>query len=100
MKLTSKEIDRLQIFTAGEMARRRKQKGIRLNYPESVALITDEVLEAVRSGVSYEDVVNFAGGILSCEDVMEGVKELIEVIQVEAIFPDGTRLLTIRNPIR
>jgi len=99
MRLTDKELDRLQIFTAAEMARRRKAKGLKLNYPESIALITDEVMEAVRAGATYAEVVDFAHQILTRDEVMEGVPELIPFVQLEVAFPDCTRLLTIRNPI-
>jgi len=99
MRLTDKEIDRLYIFTAGEMARRRKMKGLKLNYPESIALISDEILEAARAGASYEEVLDFAGRILKRDDVLEGVPELVQFVQLEVTFPDGTRLVTIRHPI-
>lgn len=100
MRLTPQEMDRLTIFVAAELARRRLNKGVKLNYPESVALICDEVLEQVRAGKSYAEVLKYAGQILSIEDVLPGVAEMITLIQVEASFPDGTKLLTIRNPIQ
>ncbi len=100
MLLTPRELDRLTIFTLAELARRRKQRGIKLNYPESAALICDEVLEEARAGRSYEEVVQHGLQVLTRDDVMEGVPEMLASLQVEAIFPDGTKLITLRNPIR
>lgn len=99
MKLTPKEMDRLTVFNMAELARRRQARGIRLNHPEAVAIITDEVFEEARAGRGYEDVVEHARSILTREDVLPGVPEMIPMLQVDAMFTDGTRLVTIRNPI-
>lgn len=100
MRLTQKEMDRLTVFTLAELARRRQARGIKLNYPESVAIICDEVFEEARAGRSYDDVLAHAAGVLSRDDVMPGVPEMVTVLQIDAMFPDGTRLVTVRNPIR
>jgi len=100
MRLTPREIDRLHIFTAAELARKRKSRGIKLNYPESVALICDELLEEARSGKTLEEVMTLGFTILKKEEVMEGVEDLLRVIQVEANFREGTKLITIHNPIQ
>lgn len=100
MKLTPKEIDRLTVFTLAELARRHLARGLKLNHPESVALIADEVFEGARAGLPYAEVVARAGAILNRNDVMEGIAEMIPVVQVDALFPDGTRLVTIHHPIR
>ena len=100
MRLTPREEDRLLLFTAAELARKRRARGLRLNHPEAVALICDEVLEATRDGQSYHDVLDLGGRVLGRDDVMEGVAEMIPLLQVEAMFEDGTKLLTIHRPIR
>jgi urease subunit gamma/beta len=100
MNLTQREIDKLMIFTAAEVARRRKSRGLRLNHPEAVALITAEVLEAIRDGKPVADLMSFGAAVLGRDDVMEGVPEMIHEIQVEGTFPDGTKLVTIHDPIR
>jgi urease gamma subunit len=100
MRLTPREIDKLLIFTAAEVARRRRGRGLKLNYPEATALIAAEVLEVIRDGRSLADVVAFGGTILSRDDVMEGVPEMLSEIQVEGTFPDGTKLVTVHRPIR
>ncbi|WP_293914780.1 urease subunit gamma [Deinococcus sp.] len=100
MQLTERERDKLLIFTAAEVARRRKARGLKLNHPEAVALITAEVLEGVRDGRSVQELMSWGAGILTPEDVMDGVPELIHDIQVEGTFPDGTKLVTIHDPIR
>ena len=100
MKLTPKEMDRLTIFSAAELARKRRTRGVKLNYPEALALISDELLEDGRDGKSYEDVMEHATQILSHEDVMEGVQELLTSIRVEVNFLDGNKLVYIENPIR
>lgn len=100
MLLTPREMDRLTIFTLAELARRRRSRGLKLNYPESAALICDEVLEEVRSGKSYEEVLQLGCHVLSRDEVMEGVPEMLALLQIEALFPDGTKLITLRNPIR
>jgi urease gamma subunit len=100
MRLTPREIDKLLIFTAAEVARRRRGRGLKLNYPEATALIAAEVLEVIRDGLSLADVVAFGATILTRDDVMEGVPEMLSEIQVEGTFPDGTKLVTVHRPIR
>ena len=100
MRLTEREIDKLLIFTAADVARRRRARGLKLNHPEAVALITAEVLEGIRDGRSVSDLMSFGAQILSRADVMEGVPEMIREIQVEGTFPDGTKLVTVHDPIR
>jgi urease gamma subunit len=100
MALNPKEIDRLHVFAAAELARRRRARGVLLNHPEAVALLTDEIFEEARAGRSYDDVVQHACQILRRSDVMDGVAEMVGTLHVDAMFPDGTRLVTIRNPIR
>jgi urease gamma subunit len=100
MHLTPREIEKLMIFTAGQLARQRKERGLKLNYPEAVALITAALLEEIRNGKTVAEVMKLGGEILSAEDVMEGVPEMIGEIQVEGTFPDGTKLVTVHQPIR
>ena len=100
MHLTPREQDKLLIFTAAEVARRRRGRGLKLNYPEALALITAEVLEGVRDGRSVSELMAFGVTVLKREDVMEGVPEMLEEVQVEGTFPDGTKLVTIHHPIR
>ncbi len=100
MHLTPREQEKLVIFTAAEVARRRRGRGLKLNYPEALALITAEVLEGVRDGKSVSELMEFGIHILSRDDVMEGVPEMLEEVQVEGTFPDGTKLVTIHHPIR
>jgi urease gamma subunit len=100
MKLTPKELDRLTVFTMAELARRRRARGIQLNQPEAVAIICDEIYEEARAGKTYEEVVAIAMSALSRDDVLPGVPEMIPMLQVDAMFTDGTRLVTIRNPIQ
>jgi urease gamma subunit len=100
MHLTPREIDKLLIFTAADVARRRRQRGLKLNYPEAVALITAEMLEGVRDGRSVAELMQYGTTILTPDDVMEGVPEMIHEIQVEGTFPDGTKLVTVHDPIR
>ena len=100
MHLTPREQDKLLVFVAAEVARRRRQRGLRLNYPEALALITAEVLEGIRDGRTVSDLMAQGLSILSREDVMEGVPEMLEQVQVEGTFPDGTKLVTIHRPIR
>jgi urease gamma subunit len=99
MKLTPKEMDRLTVFTMAELARRRQARGLKLNHPEAVAIITDEVFEAARDGLTYEEVMNVARSVLTRDDVQPGVPEMIPILQIDTMFTDGTRLVTIRNPI-
>ena len=100
MRLTEREIDKLLIFTAADVARRRRARGLKLNHPEAVALITAEVLEGIRDGRSVSDLMSLGAQILTRDDVMEGVPEMIHEIQVEGTFPDGTKLVTVHDPIR
>ncbi len=100
MHLTPREIEKLLIFTAADVARRRRQRGLKLNYPEAIALITAEILEGVRDGRSVADLMQYGSTILRRDDVMEGVPEMIDAIQVEGTFPDGTKLITVHDPIR
>ena len=100
MHLTPREIDKLLIFSAGELARKRRARGVKLNHPEAVALITSEILEMIRDGLSVAQIMSQGASILTAEAVMEGVPEMIDEIQVEGTFPDGTKLVTIHQPIR
>lgn len=100
MRLTEREIDKLYVFMAGELARKRKSRGLKLNHPEAVAFITAEVLEGIRDGKSVAELMAYGTQILSREDVMTGIPELIPELQVEGTFPDGTKLVTIHDPIR
>ena len=99
MELTPREIDKLMIFTAALLAERRKARGLKLNYPESVAFITAAILEGARDGRTVADLMGYGATILSRDDVMDGVPEMIPEIQVEATFPDGTKLVTVHHPI-
>ena len=99
MHLTPREQEKLLIFTAAEVARRRRARGLRLNHPEAVALITAEILEGIRDGRSVSDLMAAGLSILGRDDVMEGVPEMIYDVQVEATFPDGTKLVTVHSPI-
>jgi len=99
MHLTPREIEKLMIFTAGELARKRRDRGLKLNYPEAIALITSEVLEGIRDGHTVAELMESGRTILKADDVMEGVPEMIREIQVEGTFPDGTKLVTIHDPI-
>ena len=100
MDLSPREKDKLLIFTAGLVAERRKARGLKLNHPESIALISAAVLEGARDGRTVAELMSFGTTILSRADVMEGVPEMIPDIQVEATFPDGTKLVTVHNPIQ
>ena len=100
MHLTPREIDKLMIATAAELARKRRARGLRLNYPEALALITAELLEGIRDGHSVSDLMEFGATVLKRDDVMEGVPEMIDEVQVEGTFPDGTKLVTVHHPIR
>lgn len=99
MELTPRDKDKLMLFTAGLLAERRKAKGIKLNYPEAVALISAAILEGAREGRSVADLMSAGREVLGREDVMEGIPEMVDEVQVEATFPDGTKLVTIHNPI-
>jgi urease subunit gamma len=100
MQLTEREKEKMMISLAGMIAQQRKDRGLKLNHPESVALITSYILEGARDGKTVAELMNDGAKILTREDVMEGVPEMIPMIQVEATFPDGTKLVTIHDPIR
>jgi urease subunit gamma len=100
LHLTQREQEKLLIFVAAELARKRQGRGLKLNYPEAVAIITAEIMEAARDGRSVGENMVWGQGILSREDVMAGVPEMIHEVQVEATFPDGVKLVTIHDPIR
>jgi urease subunit gamma len=100
MYLTEREKEKLLITVAADVARRRLQRGVKLNYPESVALITSEIMEAARDGLTVAELMRFGTTILKAEQVMAGVPEMIHEVQVEATFPDGTKLVTVHQPIK
>ena len=100
MHLTPREQDKLLVFVAAEVARRRRARGVKLNYPEAMALITAEILEGIRDGRPVSDLMAYGITILSRADVMEGVPEMLDEVQVEGTFPDGTKLVTVHHPIR
>jgi urease gamma subunit len=100
MRLTAREVDKLLVFTAAEVARRRKSRGLKLNHPEAVALISAELLEGIRDGRTVSDLMAFGATVLGRADVMEGVPEMVKEVQVEGTFPDGTKLITVHDPIR
>lgn len=100
MRLTAREQEKLVIFTAGDVARRRKERGLKLNHPEAVAYISAELLEGARDGKTVAELMSEGTTYLTTEDVMEGVPEMIPDVQVEATFPDGTKLVAVHNPIR
>ena len=100
MHLTPREQEKLMVFVAGDVARRRLARGLKLNYPEAIALITSEMLEAARDGKTVAEIMTFGATILKRTDVMEGVPEMIHDVQVEATFPDGTKLVTVHDPIQ
>jgi urease gamma subunit len=100
MHLTPREQEKLLIFTAAEVARRRRGRGLKLNHPEALALITAEILEGIRDGRTVSELMEAGTSILARDDVMAGVPEMIEEVQVEGTFPDGTKLVTVHQPIR
>ncbi len=100
MHLTPREQEKLLIFTAAEVARRRRVRGLKLNYPEAVAIIAAEIMEGARDGRSVSELMQAGTKILTREDVMDGVAEMIDEVQVEATFPDGTKLVTVHAPVR
>jgi urease subunit gamma len=100
MHLTSREKEKLLIYLAGQLAYGRKRKGLKLNYPEAVAMVSAEILEGAREGKSVTEIQEEVTKILKKEDVMEGVSEMVDCLQVEATFPDGTKLVTVFNPIK
>ena len=100
MNLTPREKDKLLVAMAAEIARKRLARGVKLNYPEAIALISDYVVEGARDGTSVADLMRDGAAVIDRNQVMEGVEEMIHEIQVEATFPDGTKLVTVHNPIR
>lgn len=100
MHLTPREVDKLLIFVAAEVARRRRERGLKLNYPEAMALISAELLEGARDGKSVAELMRYGGQILGRDEVMEGVPEMLAEVQIEATFPDGTKLVTVHDPLR
>jgi urease subunit gamma len=100
MYLTQREQEKLLLFVAAELARKRQARGLKLNYPEAIAILSAEILEAARDGKSVSEIMSFGATILKRADVMEGIAEMIHEVQVEATFPDGTKLVTIHDPIR
>ncbi|AFP31962.1 MULTISPECIES: urease subunit gamma [Marinobacter] len=99
MELTPRDKDKLLLFTAGLLAERRKAKGLKLNYPEAIALISTEIMEGAREGRTVAELMSSGAEILTRDDVMDGIAEMIPEVQVEATFPDGTKLVTVHNPI-
>ncbi|MDQ3845920.1 MAG: urease subunit gamma [Bacteroidota bacterium] len=100
MHLTPRETEKLLLFLAGELAEKRRRRGLKLNYPEAIAFISSQLQEAARDGKSVAELMQYGATILSRNDVMEGIPEMIPEIQIEATFPDGTKLVTVHNPIR
>src|SRR5215217_8094988 len=100
MRLTDREQEKLMIVVAADLARRRQSRGLKLNYPEAVAVLSYELLEGARDGRSVADLMSYGTTILTLDNVMEGVPEMIHDVQIEATFPDGTKLVTVHNPIR
>jgi urease subunit gamma len=100
MHLTPREQEKLLVFTAAELARRRRARGLKLNHPEALAIITADILEGIRDGRSVSELMEAGLSILRRDEVMEGVPEMIDEVQVEGTFPDGTKLVTIHHPIR
>ncbi len=100
MHLTPREQEKLLVVVAADLARRRQKRGLKLNHPESVAIITFEILEGARDGKSVAELMSYGTTILQADDVMEGVPAMIHEVQVEATFPDGTKLVTVHHPIR
>lgn len=99
MNLTPREIDKLYIFVAAELARKRKARGLKLNYPEAIALISDHVLEGARDGKSVSDLMSSGKKVLTKDDVLPGITDMVHTVQIEATFEDGTKLVTIHDPI-
>lgn len=100
MHLTPREQEKLMVVVAADLARRRQARGLKLNYPECIAIITYEILEGARDGRSVAELMSYGATLLKKEDVMEGVPEMIHEVQVEGTFPDGTKLVTVHNPIQ
>lgn len=100
MHLQPKDLEKLLVVVAADLARRRQQRGLKLNHPEAIAIITYELMEGARDGRSVADLMSWGSTILTVDDVQEGVADMISVVQVEATFPDGTKLVTVHDPIR
>ena len=100
MHLTPREQEKLLLFLASELARKRQARGLKLNYPEAMAVLSAEIMELARDGRSVAEIMSLGGGILTRDDVMDGIAEMIHEVQVEATFPDGTKLVTVHEPIR
>lgn len=100
MYLTAREQEKLMLFLAGELAAKRKARGLKLNYPEAVAYISSHLQEAARDGMSVAELMAHGATLLSIDDVMDGVAQMIDEVQIEATFPDGTKLVTVHHPIR
>ncbi len=100
MHLTQREQEKLMIYTASELARKRQARGLKLNYPEAMAILSAEIMEAARDGQSVANIMTYGTTILGRGDVMDGVAEMIHDVQVEATFPDGTKLVTVHDPIK
>ena len=98
MNLTKHEKERLLVYVAAELGRRRRENGVKLGHPETVAIISDEMLEAARAGCSYDEVLTVGREAVSVADVMDGVPQMIDTVQVEAMFPEGTKLVTLTDP--
>lgn len=100
MHLTPRETEKLMLFLAGELAEKRLARGLKLNYPEAISLISSRLQESARDGKSVAELMQYGATILTRDDVMEGIAEMIDEIQIEATFPDGTKLVTVHQPIR
>ncbi|HEY4652126.1 MAG TPA: urease subunit gamma [Pontibacter sp.] len=100
MHLTPRETEKLLLYLAGDLAEKRLARGVKLNYPETIALISSRVQEAARDGKSVAELMHYGATILTRDDVMEGIPEMVDEVQVEATFPDGTKLVTVHHPIR
>lgn len=100
MHLTSREQEKLMLFLAGELAARRRARGVKLNYPEAIAYISSQLQEAARDGMSVAELMQYGATLLTTADVMEGVADMVDEVQIEATFPDGTKLVTVHHPIR
>lgn len=100
MHLVPREIEKLMLHFAGELAEKRKNRGVKLNYPEAIAFISSEIMERARDGMSVSELVQYGTKLLTVDDVMDGIESMVKEVQVEATFPDGTKLVTVHNPIR
>lgn len=100
MHLTQREQEKLLLYLAGELARKRQARGLRLNYPEAMAILASEIMELARDGKTVAEIMSIGGSLLTRADVMDGIAEMIHEVQVEATFPDGTKLVTVHEPIK